>query len=991
MKPQKLTVSAWGPYPGEIQIDFQKVGEGGLFLITGPTGSGKTTLFDAISYALYGEVSGSIREENSVRCSFAKPENETFVELEFTHQGKTYHIRRTPRYLRPKKKGNGEVEQKAQAQFWIEGKKVSGTFSEIDESLREILGMDHRQFKQVSMIAQGEFMDLLTADSKKRGEILTRIFRTDLYRRMQEILSAKTKSLEQENRELERLMREAAAGIVAEGNLELEEALRTEAVSYEKIVHLLEEDSRCCKKEQRNLEQQIQDLDEQQKSLTEIESLQDQIRRKQEQQDENARKEEKLDQRYEQIRKESGSPEDINQEIEELSTKVSQCQDRIRWCEDLEKKSKTYQTLCEQKEDLEKQRQQQEKKIAECEQDVTAYEETLKNFEDLQQTKLQAQQQVECKEEELKQVQDFQKDCSKALSQKEKYRESQDSFLEVESDYEASHAQWQEEAAKRRRSAAGLLAENLQEGEVCPVCGSLHHPHLALLETDVLSEAQLDRLEKESKKLEKKARKASEEAAYQKAQYESLEGQLREIFLDRMQKESEPSIQDVKQKESDHPLPANTLQFLHSGCGEEKPISPTLEGMEKESNFWLAKKEAALAEAQEELAACGCRQKERDRLVAKLEETREKRDTLSESRKAEAEQYQDLLVRVGEAGGAFKEARNRFQSESLTTEEISKQSLLQQKEALDKELDQKKRDRKELDELQKQRASLKVLLEEGQKEMSELKEKQMQKEEQLSSKQKEKSSYKQSFNSQDVSFQAEQSTCTQLMTSQMVQHQKEKLQQKKEDCQVRFKCNEQARQSLEGKLKKRSALSKQYGDILDLDQAARGKNEKNTTFERYVQGVYFDEVLKAANLRLKKMSGERYQMFRVNQVADKRTTNSLDIDVVDFYTDANRRRSVRTLSGGEAFLAALSLALGLSDIIESSNGGIEIEALFIDEGFGTLDEDSLQNAIDTLLSVKTKNQMIGIISHRQELKDRIPKQIVIEKHPEGSSVRVVGV
>lgn len=751
MKPERLILSAWGPYPEETDIDFKKAGENGLFLITGPTGSGKTTLFDGISFALFGEVSGSIRENSSLRSDFAMPEMETFVRLFFVHRKKHYEIFRSPRYERQKKRGSGTVAQAEKAELFCEGELLADGAREVTEAMQALLGLNAVQFKQVSMIAQGEFQKLLIAGAKERTQIFRTIFHTRNVETTCRLVSEQAKALYASYNNLMQRIQEAAAGIEADTEEELSE-LCVKKGDFAQFLQVL---SGWIEKEKKEYK--------------------------------------KKDKEYTALEKETAG----------AALLIEQSKRRQRLLENIEalceEQKLLQQYLEEQKKELERiSKEQPEEKLASIEEALS----TIQEQKEIYLNWKREQENLTAEEQELQKLQ------KQYLEQEQKEKESQAGYEQVFSMY--------------RRMSAGILAKDLREGMPCPVCGSLNHPHRAQ-EAQTVSQEELERAKEE---------------------------------WDR-------------QREKTAGLHARTAECY-----------------------------AQVRVHREQL--------EREILQLPKEETlRQEEESLLE-KKAYYKKIMETAVKV----------RKDIEQKQLETERLHARQ-----ETLERELAE--------------------------------------------------------CPQEQVSYSEEWlAGCREQM---------DRLTAEKERLNARITVNEKSLKSIQDKQGDVTELKKRYGIVSDVEQLIKGNNPKRLVWEQYVLSVYFDIMLHAANLRLAPMSDGRYEMFRVEGVGDLRSRDSLEIEVLDHYT--GKKRSAKTLSGGEAFKASLSLALGMSDMIQSYAGGIEVDALFIDEGFGALDAQSLDQALNVLQGLTGKNCMIGIISHVQELKDRIEKQIVIEKTNTGSRVK----
>jgi len=714
MRPLKLRISAWGPYKDETEIDFEKVTGEGLYLISGPTGAGKTTLFDAIAFALYGNVSGSIREKTSLRSDFAKEETPTFAELSFSHRGQCYRVRRSPRYERPKKRGGGFVAEPETAVLWLpDGGAVSGN-AEVNQTLNRLLGLTYQQFRQLSMIAQGEFMQLLTASSRERTEILRSVFGTEICERFQQLLSQRARRLYMEIEEQNHRLSEACIHAGLEGE-------EWSSLSYQERLAFLEKEELRVKEQGRELEKAWKEAENALQALV--------------------------------LRLDEGKR--LNQKF-----------------------------------------RQQERLLKEAE--------------------LLREQEPEI--EELRRELDFRTKAvfvKRYLDAGASLKKAQDAYLKADGQRKTQKSRYEAMEELYRLASAGLLARTLKEGEPCPVCGSTAHPRPAPVQKQVPTEEQLKNAKALLESLTEKAMAGHEASVSQYTAFQMIEEETR----------------------------------------REAP------------EFWE-------------------------------EETRELLLALS---------------REPEAGRKRKEQKI--------------QKFVREREECEREL---QRLSGELD--KREPADLSSLEEE----------------------------------------------------ERIQRKARQELIKEKEACAARGQAYRRALTSIREHLSKKEALEAEYGKLADLDKVTKGQNRLRLVFEQYVLSGYFEAILKAANLRFKRMSEGRYELSKVGHVTDARTKESMELQVLDHYT--GKYRSAKTLSGGEAFKAALSLALGMADMIQAYAGGVEIEALFIDEGFGSLDAESLDQALEALYMLVSGKRSIGIISHVEELKERIGHQILVKRTNTGSYI-----
>lgn len=872
MKPVRLTVCGWGPYKGKQDINFEGLDRRGLFLITGPTGAGKTTVFDAITYALYGSLSGSMREKNTVRSDFADADVPTYVELVMTHGGKEYTIYRNPEYLRPRKRSEGMTKEKERAVLTEpDGSSIEGS-SEVTKRMIELLRLDCRQFKQLSMIAQGEFAKLLSASPSDKTKIFREIFGTDLYERMASYLKNQSSSAYRQVMECRHKMDEdiemLLRGSLFEGEAEKEwkEITLGESYYYEGIVGFLEKQLLEYRTRWKDSKQSFEKSEEQVKKYTE-----------------KAARAERTQSLFEKLEAEKERWTHLKDKSPDMkkAEKILLRGEAASALQTAEARKNAVQEYVTELEKMIKDSENEMLKMQERkEQEKSFYE---------QKDRLKAAYRWESEKQEIM------KACKELRERRDRENKElcklQESYLQAEREEETEKVSYEQAEKAYRHGIAGILGQELKEGIPCPVCGSVYHPEPAERKQDMPDEEQVNLLKEVFEKKQQKRIELHGKTTACRSRVEEIDKQLEEY--------------SSKQKELEERL-----------SGEAKFIQEYLaEHDEAAFGQRLKEYEHILAVLDEKSTALSRQQKE---LQAKREEA-----------KARCEEWQEQLQ-----DGGFKSEKS-YRSAQLTEEELKEQREMLQGYAREchacKEM---------LAHLQKETKKL------NRENIGEIREKlaeQNEKKKQL--------------------FDAYIKLGAGLQTV------------------------EKGLSSLKEKRGYLSKLMERYSLLKDLDDAANGNNKKRLVFEQYVLASYFEDILQAANIRLRFMSAGRYELRRMQQVSDGRSKDNLEIEVLDYYT--GRYRSVKTLSGGETFKASLALALGMSDVVQAGSGGIRVEALFIDEGFGSLDGESLEQACLTLQTLVEKDQLIGIISHVPELAEKIENQIRIRKTNAGSSIEVM--
>lgn len=868
MKPKKLTISGWGPYKEECVIDFTEFYGKGLFLITGPTGAGKTTIFDAISFALYGTMSG-MREKNSVRSDFAGADTKTYVELVMEHNNAEYRIYRNPEYYRPKKRKSGSEEytkEKENAILYLPDGTVLEGINEVTKKIQEIMVLDYSQFKQISMIAQGEFARLLTAPAKEKMQIFREIFGTGVYERFAQALRNRSKELYIKSAEFRHKLEEDIQMLSVEDET-LKLLIEKEHPSYDAIGGRLEELREEYKIRQEQINAQVKELEKS------IKKQSIQITKEKE----NNRKIEQLEKTEEDWKTLKELEPQIKQKIKELGASAN-----AGFVEPFEVRFQNQKSIKEKnEEDIARQGKEISKMIEEQEKLLVIYQKR-----EVIQVYLENRQQHE---ELTVRKQEFQS----VLEKKEKdYRIMQAAYLDKEKLRNEKRKNYEEADIAYKRAAVGVVAKMVQEGKPCPVCGSLTHPQIATLSEEIPDEQKLQKLKKEAEESEKILAEWFGKITSAATETEGVKNQIKEIT---------DAIEKARKKEQIVlPQVDKFIEFsVEKGKNE---LAQTVSRYEKTTGLVEEKKNQ----------------------LERLKREKEQLDTQLQTAKDE---YIEVLREYN-----FKK------------EEEYK--LAKRNSAIRAQLEA------DICAYREQSASTKELHEHLLKEING----------------KEKS---------DISCLQRQIDELEIQKNQAVKEQRK--------WNIALAEIKKTLHSMKEKMQQIEKIGVEYGYVKDLDNMANGMNPKRLVFEQYVLASYFEEILRAANLRFSKMTTGRYEMSRTASVSDGRTKDNLEIQVMDYYT--GKYRSVKTLSGGESFKASLALALGMSDVIQSFHGGIRVDTLFVDEGFGSLDSESLDQACETLSSLVEKNRLIGIISHVPELRERIDSQLIISKTNGGSSIK----
>ena len=1080
MKPTKLVMQAFGAYAEQTEIDFTQFEEKGLFLICGDTGAGKTTIFDAISYALYGEASGSYRDTKNLKSEYVDKKVESFVDFYFTHQGKDYHVCRKPSFKYTNRNGKPD-EQAEKVIFYqpdgttLEGaKNVDGT-KEKPGAIPQLLNMDAGQFMQVAMIAQGEFWKLLNAKTNERTEILRTIFQTDAYKKLELKLKnrmdvsfaarkEKEQSISQSFREVKvepAEISEGISGILAEDLAEdseeqprsvvqricdLQEKLQdSKAVwNIEEMLTLLQavigEDTEKAKQKETVLAQAEEELQKLQGTLVSAKDnnaiLERYARTKEEREvlesqkglfeerriqlDRTKQATYKVKPEYDAWSAKEHEWERTKQLITDGAQTLADCQTRAGMADAKVKETEALRPEAEQcqkivdkvreEEPRYKEREMLQHELGQIQLQLAAQEQQEVELGTAEQTlqkrigELQEQQAMW--KEEPQQLAQAQAAHDKLLDSQKKtessaknlipaWRRKQQELEEAQSEYRKKQDAY--ESAKEafthadrlyRANLVGILASDLAEGEPCPVCGATHHEKLAtLVEASVTAEQCKELKAVEEKKLDT-FNQATASASSLRAVVQAKELQLKEQIRGCM-----------------------TPAFI----GGVEALEELLVSFERQR----AKLVDTVAQSRERLDTLqqNCEKlREVEAMLARAQGTEMAR--LAEQRKSLVEERQSLIAKQAASQATLAALQTLSYPDWEAAMQAGNHALARVKEiqtALDTAAKEKKSADEAVARVQASIATQKQALEQQKSDAQMLKQRLNEK---LTACQFASVEEMQAQVATDAEIHAEEAKLadydkkvtevvarlSQLEQEQDARHRTlvdlEQLQQEHTSKRVQVETLRTALQAITFRIQ--NNCEKQQNIRAQQVAYEKAKKENDTsyrlytlvsgqtrngkiTFEQYIQAAGFDSILQAANRHLLPMSDNQFQLYRQTNAVGKQTNTFLDLEVLDIST--GKRRPVGNLSGGESFKASLSLALGLSDTIAENRGGIQMDALFVDEGFGTLDSKSLEETKDALLSMSGENKLVGIISHRDELMD-IPQKLRVTKGRGGSRIQM---
>ena len=915
MRPLKLTMSAFGPYAGCISIDFTVFGRNGLYLISGDTGAGKTTIFDAITFALFGEPSGTSRDAGMLRSKYADSRTATFVKLEFEYDEKTYVIERNPTYERPKERGEGMTVQGANATLWMpDGSAVAG-LRNVDSKIYDIIGIDRTQFSQIAMIAQGDFMKLLFSKTDERQKILRKIFRTDLFVKLQERLRADVNSLAAQCRQERAGIDQYIDGISCEEGCSMESqvaAARSGQAGIEDVTSLLED---LIREDDRNHEVLLKEksgedaavrrtelrLKEHEEYLKAISKIQEDEKRLSE---ETERLKELAAIRTETDRQKPES-EKLAKEIGRMGTFLPQYRSVEALMKDISGTEKEIASLGEAL----KSAADHEKKLNDVISSMKAEAEELSESGEKLLIARQDRENLIKRIADLESLSDSLGNLYRMRATLKKY---QDALMVRMAESKAAASEHTRAQELFLAEQAGILAMKLNEGDPCPVCGSLHHPDKAHLSGKVPTQKEVQELKHKAEELEAKVVKGSGICSEQQvridAESEMIRGRMKELIG--MEEIGDSSVQKIKAETAEAREEMKKAEERIDVCAKRS-------ARKAELSVLIPRNEAALKET-----------------VGKTAELKSRLSAYGSGLEARKEQMTSILE-----GLPFR---------TLNELEEKIRELSSAKERLDRMADEAE---KKYNECSRKAAMLKSGITAVREHI---------KESEVSDVEKEKESLRKA---------AEASA---------------DLERKIKNVYARRCANSNILDNIRSKAVRLRELEKEYSWKSVLSKTANGDldSKEKIMLETYVLMEYFDRILARANTRLMSLSSGQYELKRRETASNNRSQSGLEINVVDHYNGSERR--VESLSGGEQFKASLSLALGLSDEVQSSAGGIRIDTMFIDEGFGSLDEESLRLAMNTLGSLTEGNRLIGIISHVSALKD-IERQILVKKERFGGS------
>jgi ATPase involved in DNA repair len=918
MRPLKITMSAFGPYAGEVTLDMQKLGKSGIYLITGDTGAGKTTVFDAISYALYGEASGNYRENTTLRSKYASADTPTFVELEFEYNNEIYKINRNPEYPRPNKRGEGFTKQSANAELVMPDGSVITKIKEVSAKVEEIIGINKNQFSQIAMIAQGDFRKLLNCETNERSKIFRKIFKTEPYHNIEIKLSSLFNELkrnrEKEKSGIEQYINQLKCNENDTLSLELERA-KSGDVLIEEVIKLageiINKDTLEYTKTQKNIESINEEIE---KINSNIKLYENQEATKKAYAKASAQLEE-LKAKCNECEKAYKSAEAQRERLDDLTRKINLINSKMPKYDELKSLENSINERTQSFEKSNNLLKLKQQEITSLEKEI---DEKSKALEEVKGADLLAQKLTVQKEEINKKAEalkELKTEIDRCKTEQKNLKNAQSFAKSALDEYGALENEYNQIYIAFFNEQAGIIADELKDGEPCPVCGSTSHPNLARKSENAPSQADVESAQNLVKKAQEKADKARDTASALKSRFDEISANVKSAAKklfgtdDNVFDDYNSNINALK-KEYDDTLAllktANEKLNLYQKLDKEIPkIQEKQKSLSDEIstlNTQKASDEAFISENTKRVTSI------------KSELDFESADIAKDKLKEYTTLSNDIKNAIEKSKNAFDDIKSKYDTQKGT------------KASLENAL----KEFKEIDLASLNEKSLKL-----------------------------------NEHKKDVDKTAK-SLYSRIESNKLL---------------------------VDNIFEKRDIL-KGYDDkyvwLKALSETANGdiSGKEKITLETFVQMTYFDSIIRKANIRLLTMSDGQYELVRRSDAETLKKNEGLALDVIDHFNASTR--SVSTLSGGESFMASLCLALGLSDEIQSSNGGIKLDTMFVDEGFGSLDGEALDRALSALTSLSQGNRLVGIISHVDALRDRIDNKIFITKdRTTGSNAQII--
>ena len=909
MRPLKLTIAGFGPYAGAQELDFEALGTSGLYLIAGDTGAGKTTIFDAITFALFGEASGGSRKSDMLRSKYARAEDPTYVELTFTYGGQTYTVRRNPAYERAKTRGVGTTSQLADAQLTLPDGSVVTKLKDVNRAVQEIIGLSREQFAQVCMISQGDFRRLLEADTETRKKIFKDIFETGLYSDLQTRLKDEVSALDGQMTEARRSIRQYTEGMVCADNSDFNaqvQKAKTDGLPTAELTELFENLLSEDKTLETKLDEQVSAAEDAIKALEKQKEAVEAYRQTKENLDKLSKTEQTQTAAWETAKAALEAAKTEKDKTQpELTEHLGKLRNQLPSYDELDEKNKALQGKEKLLKIEQQKRDEAEKQKATLAEELSAFKDEQAKLKDSDKEKAELDAQLKQCTDRKSALETLLTDFKSLRAEQKTLADSQEKYSALAAEMDKQHQEFERMQRAFLDAQAGILAKDLHAGISCPVCGALEHPHPAELPAHAPTEDEV----KQAKETYEKAQAAAAEAST--ATVDTKQDALRQKRQDLLSDTSEEQAETAAREQ------------LHDCETQIDELNAKIETAEKNI----------------------LRKSKLDKLIPKTEDAQK----AAEDSWYEADKQIDVLQTESNTLTArINELQRSLTHEDKASAKREIGELETQSDALEQELSAA---------LEQEKASLNALtatraaIEQLQKQL-------------------------------ETGADGDLNNLFEQLEAQ--KKQKKELEEQRQSVHTRIEVNGRAHDGIDKKRDELEELEQKYVWMNALAKTAAGnlQGKAKIDLETYVQTTYFDRILARANLRLQKMSGGQYDLKRRRNADDLKSKSGLELDIIDHINATER--SVNTLYGGEAFLASLALALGLSDEVQMSTG-IHLDTLFVDEGFGSLDSEALSKAYQTLAGLTEGNRLVGIISHVAELKERIDRQIVVTKGPDGSS------
>ena len=930
MRPLLLKMSAFGPYAGNTVIEFDKLGDKGLYLICGDTGAGKTTIFDAICYALFGEASGRLRDVSMLRSKYADDLTPTEVELLFLHNDKEYRIVRNPEYYRPSKRGGGLTKQPQDACLYMPDGNVISKAKDVNKAVEELLSLNCDQFFQISMIAQGSFRELLISDTNTRQKIFRELFKTGFYLTLQDKLSEARKEISDSVSDSKKSIEQYVRDIMVDEDdvllIDVENAksglMLTEDI-IELIVSLINKDETIANDNENKLKTVNGELERVNSSIAIIENA---INSKEmlditlKEYEEKKPMEEAANAEFEKAKIELAKKDGIVKELSAIEAEIKKNEDINktealvnRLSDDEKNKTENLGLLLDEKE-------QKAGVLSELKSELDGLKNVGVSIEEYK-------NKLEKLDESINELNELKKEHKKFIRGQQELEELTDKYIEDNNEFKRLRDIYEEMEQAFRDGQAGILAATLTDGEKCPVCGSIAHPDKAKLTDEIPSEEKLNQAKDNASKARDKANEASSFLRSRRTFVELIKEQL---------------INNAVELFSDSDIDEDKDLFISN-----------LESNIESREFEITTLRNDINDKLNNEKRRATRKKEiEDNLISEYEE---KLKLIDEDIASLNIEIAGINASINENKLKAKEIKESLIFSDMSAAEKRRNELTYTLNSIQQLYDIKEQERNQIhDEVTK-----------------------------LTSKMESLKKSLEGIEISDVTDKKAKKTELEYKRNDLIK----KIQEER----TRIRINNNVLVNIKDKAESLKETEKNLSYITSLSKTANGDlaGKEKIKLETYIQTTYFDRIIRRANLRFMEMSSGQYELKRQRVASDIRGQSGLDLVVIDHYNGTER--SVRTLSGGESFMASLSLALGLSEEVQSSSGGVSVDTLFVDEGFGTLDSDSLDLAYKALTNVTEGNRLVGIISHVAELRNKIDNQIIVKKEKSGGSAATVRV